>query len=169
MERYGYSDTKASRLISVLPFTSLILSPIFGIVIDRIAWRAVLATLGILVMFPSFLVLAATYITPIPSIVAIGIAYSLVPSAIWPCVPLMIDERSMGTAFGFLSALINISLVVMYYVQGAINKYLDTRTQVIVFAIVTIAGCVVGVFWNVVDARKGYLVNKPNKPAPPSS
>jgi hypothetical protein len=69
-------------------------------------------------MYAAFFVMALTTWNPIPFIILIGLVFSLVPSAIWPCVPLIIDERGVGAAFGLLSSLINSSLVIMYYVQG---------------------------------------------------
>lgn len=145
----------AARIISVLPLTSLILSPLFGLIVDRIKLRALLSTIGILITLPAFLVLAATSITPIPSISAIGLAYSLVPAAIWPCIPLIIPEHMTGTAFGLLSALINTALTGIYYVVPMLSPF----HQLLLFSGLAVLGTLLGLIWNILDHKAGRKVN----------
>ena len=147
--------TIAARIISVLPLTSLFLSPLFGLIVDRIKLRALLSTVGILVTLPSFLVLATTSFTPIPSISAIGLAYSLVPAAIWPCIPLIVPEHMTATAFGLLSAFINTALTAIYYVVPLLSPF----NQLLLFAGLAVVGTFFGVIWNVLDHNAGRIVN----------
>jgi hypothetical protein len=64
--------------------------------------------LGTIVLIPVFLLLGMTSLTPIPMIAVMGCSFSLVPSALWPCIPLIVDPQLVGTAFGLTSAMQNI-------------------------------------------------------------
>ena len=44
--------------------------------------------------------LAFTYLNPYVPIVLIGLAYSLLASALWPIAALIIPEYQLGTAYG---------------------------------------------------------------------
>ena len=44
--------------------------------------------------------LAFTYLNPYVPVVIIGVAYSLLASALWPIAALIIPEYQLGTAYG---------------------------------------------------------------------
>jgi hypothetical protein len=57
---------------------------------------------------------------PWPAMIMFGVAFSVEPAALWPCVPILVPSRLSGFAFGVLSSGINISLSIMYPLLGAI-------------------------------------------------
>jgi hypothetical protein len=48
--------------------------------------------------------------TPLGLVIMLGIHFSLIPAAIWPCIPLLVQETSQGVGFAIVSALMNASL-----------------------------------------------------------
>jgi MFS family permease len=53
--------------------------------------------------------------------VMIGIAFSLVPAVLWPAVPLLVTSGRLGTAYGLMTMLQNIGLMVVNVAAGALN------------------------------------------------
>jgi nitrate/nitrite transporter NarK len=40
--KYGYTEVRAGEIISLIPLTSMVLSPLFGIIVDKIGKRVIL-------------------------------------------------------------------------------------------------------------------------------
>jgi len=151
--RFGYSYTDATRLVSLLPLSALFLSPLFGLLVDKIAKRAVIVSIGLFFLTIAF---GAMYYTalpqPIVSVVLLGIVFSVVPAAIWPCIPLLIPEEFMGTAFGLLSGIMNAGLTAAYAVT-------EPDIELIMFTCMGLCGFALSLLWNYLDTRDGGTVN----------
>jgi len=52
-----------------------------------------------------------------------GIAFSLVPAAMWPSVALIVEERRLGTAYGLMTMIQNIGLTLFNFMIGWANDY----------------------------------------------
>jgi len=160
--KYGYDKKRAGEIISFLPLTSLILSPLFGIVVDKMGKRVILVILGLLLVMGSFLMLALTTLTPIISVVGIGIAYALVPAALWPCIPYIIEPEYTGTAFGLMSSILNGGMMLAYYLQGWVLDLEDQNVEDLMFfyACLTACGLAMAVLWYVFDSKDGGRCSK---------
>jgi len=64
--------------------------------------------------------LAFTFINPYVPMCLLGIAYSMLASALWPMVALVIPEYQLGTAYGIAQAVQNLGLAVITLVTGKI-------------------------------------------------
>jgi MFS family permease len=53
--------------------------------------------------------------------VLIGIAFSLVPAVLWPAVPYLVAPNRLGTAYGLMTMLQNIGLMICNLGAGALN------------------------------------------------
>ena len=62
---------------------------------------------GSLMMIPAHLIMGITHWNPLPSMIVLGAAFVLVPAAMWPSVPLVVEEKRVGTAFGLMTAIQN--------------------------------------------------------------
>lgn len=85
-------------------------TPIFGLLADRIGHRALLLTLGTLLLPVTFVVLGATDLNPWISTVLMGVSWSLVPAIIWPATTLLVEPRRLGLGLGVITLLQNIGL-----------------------------------------------------------
>ena len=54
--------------------------------------------------------LGFTKITPVFPLILQGVAFSIFAAVIWPSVPLCVEQRHVGTAYGVMSSAQNIGL-----------------------------------------------------------
>ena len=98
---------------------------------------------GSLMLIPAHLIMGITHWNPIPSMVVLGAAFVLVPAAMWPSVPLVVEEKRVGTAFGLMTAIQNLGLGLFPYMNGKLRDVTGTyaATQ-IMFAALGVVGLV---------------------------
>ncbi len=102
--------TTAQGATSIIIAASMVLAPFAGNLVDRVGRRAALMVLGSLLIVPAHLLLGLTHFSPVLSMMVLGAAFVLVPACVWPSVPLIVDERCVGTAFGLMTAIQNLGL-----------------------------------------------------------
>jgi MFS family permease len=69
------------------------------------------------------LTLGLTMITPIIPMIVLGLAFSLVPAAMWPSIPFLVPQRQLGTAFGVMGMLQNVGLWGVPIVIGKLTEW----------------------------------------------
>jgi MFS family permease len=125
--KFGFSLESSGVLASLIIWGTIIFTPLFGGMVDKYGKRASVMIFGALLLLISHLTLALTTITPYVPLVLLGVAFSLVPAAMWPSVAFLVDEKRLGTAYGFMTSLQNLGLWAFPIVAGAIldqtNKY----------------------------------------------
>jgi MFS family permease len=140
---YTHLFTTAGGITSIVIVASMIFAPFAGQLIDRLGKRASLMIVGSLLLIPAHLLMGITHWNPIVMMVMLGGAFVLVPAAMWPCVPLVVEEKRVGTAFGLMTAIQNLGLAFFSTTSGhlrdATGSY--TATQVM-FALLGVAGLV---------------------------
>ena len=77
-------------------------SPVLGILIDKTGRNVMYCFIAILVTLICHSILAFTFLDPYIAVVIMGFAYSLLASALWPIVALIIPEYQLGTAYGLM-------------------------------------------------------------------
>jgi len=133
----------APGITSIAIAASMIFAPFAGDLVDRLGRRASLMILGSLLMIPAHLLLGITHWSPIPMMVMLGAAFVLVPAAMWPSVPLVVEEKRVGTAFGLMTAIQNLGLGLFPYLNGKLRDVTGTYTSTqIMFACLGMAGLV---------------------------
>ncbi|MGA2736681.1 MAG: MFS transporter [Bryobacteraceae bacterium] len=113
--------TTAQGVTSIIIAASMVLAPFAGNFVDRVGRRASLMVLGSLLIVPAHLLLGLTHFSPVLSMIVLGAAFVLVPACIWPSVPLIVDARCVGTAFGLMTAIQNLGLATFPYASGALR------------------------------------------------
>ena len=121
IEHHGLTREAASFASSVIILASMIGTPLFGIYIDRKGKRASLMILGSLMIVPVYLVMAYAPIDPRWMTAIMGVAFSLVPAAMWPSVALIVEEKKLGTAYGLMTMIQNIGLTTFNILIGWAN------------------------------------------------
>jgi hypothetical protein len=74
--------------------------------------------LGSALLIIAHLMFALTYLEPRIPIVLLGIAFSLVPAAMWPAVTKIVPTAKLGTAYGFMFSVQNIGLFIFPMLIG---------------------------------------------------
>ena len=149
----------APGITSIAIAASMIFAPFAGDLVDRLGRRASLMVLGSLLMIPAHLLLGITHWSPIPMMVMLGAAFVLVPAAMWPSVPLVVEEKRVGTAFGLMTAIQNLGLGLFPYLNGKLRDVTGTYTSTqIMFACLGLAGLVFAFLLLRADKRNGGVL-----------
>ncbi|MGA3033896.1 MAG: MFS transporter [Terracidiphilus sp.] len=146
----------APGITSIIIFASMVFAPFAGNLIDRIGKRATLMIVGSLVLIPAHLVMGITHWNPVPSMIVLGAAFVLVPAAMWPSVPLVVEEKRVGTAFGLMTAIQNLGLGLFPLLNGKLRDVTGTYTATqIMFACLGVAGLIFAFLLLRSDRRHG--------------
>ena len=129
--KYDVPEDLAGSIPSLLFFGTILLTPLFGSVYDRIGKGATLMIIG------SFMLVVVHSLFAVPvlnvwwfatiNMVVLGVAFSLVPSAMWPSVPKIIPQNLLGTAYALIFYVQNIGLALVPILIGwVIDNYTKT-------------------------------------------
>ena len=105
-----------AQLFSCFPILAMVLTPFLGAFIDNKGKAASMLMVGSLVMIAchlsfAFLLPAFPYKwLAVAIVVVLGVSFSLVPAALWPSVPKIIDNRILGSAYCIIFWIQNIGL-----------------------------------------------------------
>ncbi len=186
--KYGVSENLAGFIAGSPALGALILTPIFGGFIDKRGKAASIMALG------AAMLIFVHCIYSIPSIhstwvaialmIVLGIAFSLVPSAMWPSVAKIFPSHQLGTAYALIFFIQNIglwgiptligSVLDNYCVTGyrweynATTKLVDAvkiydyTIPMMIFTGIACISLVVAIALKVVDKKKGYNLEKAN-------
>ncbi len=116
VDAWDYEVETAEEISSIAQLSGLVLMPLIGIAYDAKGRRLAGGSLGCGIFALSWLLLTSGAglglgrSTPIASTVGIAAGASLFFGGLWPCVPLLVDEEHVGTAFGFMTAFQNCCL-----------------------------------------------------------
>lgn len=171
--KYSVAADVAGFIPAILPFTSIILTPLFGAMYDNVGKGASIMIIGTimltLVLMIFALPLSATWIA-VTAMIVLGIAFSLLPSVLWPAVPKIVPIALLGTAYSIIYFIQNIGLMIVPWVIG---KVLDANTTggntdytqaMWVFSGIGVAAIIVAIMLLVMDKRNNYgLELKNNK------
>lgn len=104
--KFGVSAKLAGTIPAMLPFGTILLTPLFGGIYDKRGKGATIMIIGsVLLIFvhAMFSIPALNHwFIAIFLIIVLGIGFSLVPSAMWPSVPKIIPDRYLGTSFSLI-------------------------------------------------------------------
>jgi len=118
---HGLTREAAGALNGWVFLAAIVATPLFGWLFDRTGRRTSALLGGSLLLLPVFPILAWTSWNPWISNVLLGLAFSLVPAVLWPCVALLVESRRLGTAYGLMTMIQNIGLAAFNFAAGALN------------------------------------------------
>jgi len=122
VNKYNVSPYLAGAIPALLPFGTIILTPVFGGIYDKFGKGATIMIIGsvILIFVHGILAIPALSVWWIAAsmVIILGIAFSLVPSAMWPSVPKIIPEKQLGTAYAVIFWIQNIGLLFIPLILG---------------------------------------------------
>lgn len=111
--KFDFTPDQSNTVNSIIYVVSGIFSPVFGIVIDKFGRNIFWVFLAIVATIASHGLLAFSFINPYVAMVNMGLAYSLLASALWPMVALVVPEYQLGTAYGMLVK--NMKKILFYF------------------------------------------------------
>ncbi len=146
-------------MVSMLPFSSVIFSPLFGILVDKKGRGTFWMIVG------SFLALAAHLLLAfapagVPfygylAMVFLGFGYSLVPAALWPSVPKIVPEKVLGTTYSLIYWVQNLGLLSFKMIAGNIlgDHAGESGTGVLYVELMFVALCIAAVAISLLFSR----------------
>lgn len=112
--KYNVSPDVAGSIPAMLPFGTILLTPVFGSLYDRIGKGATLMVIGSVLLTIVHVLFALPLLNvwwfAVVIMILLGIAFSLVPSAMWPSVPKIIPMKQLGSAYSAIFYIQNIGL-----------------------------------------------------------
>ena len=122
--RFDIPSQAAGWMVSMLPFSTVIFAPLFGILVDKAGRGTRWMVLGAVLALIAHLILAfAPQGVPFwgyLSMVFLGFGYSLVPAALWPSVPKIVPDKVLGTTFALIYWVQNLGLLSFKMAAGGI-------------------------------------------------
>lgn len=124
--KYGVDAETAGLIAFILPFGTVLLTPLFGSVLDRKGKGASMMILGsvlLIVVHSIFTFLPGNVVLAYLAMFLLGVGFSLVPSAMWPSVPKIVAENRLGTAFALIFWIQNIGLWAVPMLIGSVREW----------------------------------------------
>ena len=182
INKYNVDPTLAGFLPSILPFGNLLMTPIFGGIYDKYGKGATIMVIGSVLLIIVHLLFAMPMLNywwfAALIMVLLGVAFSLVPSAMWPSVPKIIPLRLLGSAYALIFWVQNIGLGSVpllignvlsdYCIVGTVvrdgNEVIqyDYTIPMLIFAVFGVVALGLALWLKAEDGKKGYGLEKPN-------
>lgn len=170
--KYGIDPEVAGLIPAMLPFGTIFLTPFFGSIYDRYGKGATLMVIGSIILTVVHCIFAIPGITAvavaIAAMILLGIAFGLVPSAMWPSVPKIIPMQLLGTAYAVIFYIQNIGLSMVPILIGKVNQanttndVTDYTTSMAIFAVCGIISIVIAFMLKLEDKKRGYGLEQAN-------
>ncbi len=179
----GYMRGTAETIFAVFPLLAVAITPILGNYVDHKGKAASMLMLGSILLVVCHLTFAfilpefkgntvggtvVAYVT----ILVLGASFSLVPAALWPSVPKLVDEKIIGSAYAAIFWIQNIGLglfptligIVLQKTnaEGTAAHELDYTWALVMLAVLGIAALLISIYLKAVDKKKGYGLEEPN-------
>lgn len=166
---YGVPEQYAGIIPGLLPFGTIVLTPLFGIVYDKLGKGATLMLIGS-AMLTAVHFTFMTNVLPfgwfaVILMLVLGVAFALVPSAMWPSVPKIIPMKLLGSAFAIIFYIQNIGLSLVPMWIGSTNQADPSyKTSMTIFTCFGVISVVLSICLMILDKKYGYgLQAKPQK------
>ena len=168
-ETLAIDAASAARLFSCFPILAMCITPLLGIYLDRKGKGASMLMIGSIIMIVCHLSFA--FLLPafpqkwfaLLLIVVLGVSFSLVPAALWPSVPKIIDEKILGSAYCLIFWVQNIGLCLVPMLIGSLRQSTGSYlVPMIVFSSFGILAFILSIYLKAEDRKKGYGLELPN-------
>ena len=191
----GYMRQSAETVFAVFPLLAVGITPILGNYVDHKGRAASMLVLGSILLIACHLtfafVLPAFKSSPVGgifiaylTILVLGASFSLVPAALWPSVPKLVDAKIIGSAYALIFWIQNIGLWLFPMLIGKVldntnpdlveklNNGLITPEEaavsynytapLVMLASLGVAALILGFVLKAVDKKKGLGLEEPN-------
>ena len=189
----GITATAASDIFRWFPIGAAFITPFLGSYLDHKGKGATMLIWGALLLIFCHLIFAfalpATHskLLAYSTIVILGVSFALVPAALWPSVPKIMEPRFLGSAYSLIFWVQNIGLcfvplligTVLQAVNannpavieakqaienGATNTFIpyDYTIPLIIFAMFGVLAMIFAIYLKAIDKKHGYGLEEPN-------
>jgi MFS family permease len=191
----AYQRQSAESIFAVFPLLAVGITPILGKYVDNKGKAASMLMLGSTLLIVCHLTFAfilpefkgnniGGVIVAFLTILVLGASFSLVPAALWPSVPKLVDSKIIGSAYALIFLIQNIGLWLFPLLIGKILDWsnpeiaqavadgtmtsteapisYDYTNPLIMLAMLGFAALILGFVLKSVDKKRGYGLELPN-------
>ena len=179
----GYKRGTAETIFAVFPLLAVAITPILGNYVDHKGKAASMLMIGSLLLIVCHLTFAFVLpmfkgnaiggiIVAYVTILVLGASFSLVPAALWPSVPKLVDEKIIGSAYALIFWIQNIGLWLFPLLIGKVldktnpgvtdPTSFDYTWPLVMLACLGIAAFAIGIYLKAVDKKKHLGLEEPN-------
>lgn len=173
IDKYNVPAEWAGSIPGMLPFGTILLTPIFGGIYDKKGHGVLLMLTGSVLLTLVHILFALPMLDQwwmaIACMILLGIAFSLVPSAMWPSVPKIIPMKQLGSAFAIIFFIQNIGLSLIPMGIGRVNQLntsaagvTDYTHTMLIFAFFGAVSIVLALLLLQLDRKKHYGLEQRN-------
>ncbi|XP_053213890.1 major facilitator superfamily domain-containing protein 1-like isoform X2 [Panonychus citri] len=159
LRKFGVTEAKADQINSSVYTISAVISPILGIIIDKVGRSIFFVFLGTCVTLLGHSLLAFTFVNPWVGIICLGLGYSTIACALWPMIPDIVPEFRLGTAYGVVQCVQNLGLALANMAAGQIVDSLGFLALESFFIISLVLCLILIIFLFLSNFNKGGLLN----------
>ncbi len=191
----GYKRGTAETVFAVFPLLAVAITPMLGKYVDTKGKAASMLMIGSLLLILCHLTFA--FVLPLfkgneigglvvayGTILVLGASFSLVPAALWPSVPKLVDEKIIGSAYALIFWIQNIGLWLFPLLIGKVLDKtnadikaqealgtisteeaavsLDYTWALVMLAALGLAALCIGFVLRIVDKKKHIGLEEPN-------
>ncbi|MBQ2067422.1 MAG: MFS transporter [Paludibacteraceae bacterium] len=191
----GYKRGTAETIFAVFPLLAVAITPMLGKYVDTKGKAASMLMIGSLLLILCHLTFA--FVLPLfkgneigglvvayGTILVLGASFSLVPAALWPSVPKLVDEKIIGSAYALIFWIQNIGLWLFPLLIGKVLDKtnadikaqealgtisteeaavsLDYTWALVMLAALGLAALCIGFVLRIVDKKKHIGLEEPN-------
>ena len=179
----GFMRGTAETIFAVFPLLAVAITPILGSYVDNKGKAASMLMIGSLLLILCHLTFA--FILPMfkgnavggvvvayVTILVLGSSFSLVPAALWPSVPKLVDEKIIGSAYALIFWIQNIGLWLFPLLIGKVLENtnpgvdnplaLNYTWALVMLACLGVAALIIGIILKRVDKKRHLGLEEPN-------
>ena len=184
----GISPSDASNIFRWFPIGAAVITPFLGSYLDHKGKGATMLMWGALLLIACHLIFAFvlpqthSYVIAYSTIVLLGISFALVPAALWPSVPKIIDEKVLGSAYCLIFWVQNFGLCFVPMLIGSVlassnadnpaviaakeagSEFIPYNYTVplVIFACFGVAALLLAAYLKLIDKKNNYGLELPN-------
>ena len=171
ISKYGVEAGLAGMIPAILPFTSIVLTPLFGGLCDKKGRGATMMVIGSVMLTAVLIVFAipgSSSALAVTLMCVLGVAFSLLPAALWPAVPKIVPMKQLGTSYSIIYYIQNIGLMLIPVLIGKVLEHdtvgerVDYTMSLIIFAIIGVCAIITASTLLWLDRRHHYGLEDPN-------
>lgn len=167
--KFGITTLESGKITSLLPLGTMIFTPLFGFLVDRKGRSATAMIVGAATLLFVHLIFALTSLQPHVFLILLGVAFSLVPAAMWPSMVKLVKEKEIGTAYGLMYSVQNLGLWGVPILAGVIldranpgsPEVLNYTPTMLMFAGLSLLGLLFALILKWEDKRRKFGIELP--------
>ncbi len=182
--KLGWEPDFASKIFSFFPIGAMAITPFLGAFLDHKGKGATMLIMGSILMIVCHTVFAifpfglvghnVAAVVAFVAIILLGISFSLVPAALWPSMPKLIDNKVLGSAYSATFWVQNVGLMSVPIIIGTVldgirkNLPADAPEEsvytlpMLIFASFGVAALILSLYLKSIDKKRGYGLELPN-------